>query len=144
MHETLFCGKNKKTGEWIYGNLIQLKNDGIPRTFIFNPDKLDMTEIYDFAPSYEPEEQLKNLFIEVFPKTVGEYIGLKDKDGEKIYKGDVVQLGNKLWYVYWNKYKWDIKGINTSLGYGLSLKTCLSKCKKVGNIHNNPELLKRG
>ena len=89
--------------------------------------------------------------IEVIPETVGQYTGLTDKNGKKIFEGDVVAGA-----VYWQElpkngvvafrdgsfglvwYRGEIEQFNpfTSM--------CNITYEVIGNIHDNPELLKGG
>jgi hypothetical protein len=72
-------------------------------------------------------------------KTVGQYTGFEDKSGVKIFEGDIVKDGDgkvaKVWF--------DFGCFFTQCGMATRyLKSAAEYYEAIGNIHDNPELLK--
>lgn len=137
MREILFRGKTTRTKLWVYG--YYTTNYGTGRDQI--------------------REKGDCCFKEVLPETVGQYTGLTDKNGKKIFEGDIVstkyKLGRGGYYVfevYWNENLCQFALTINSGSYTknkqydwlqlTSLKA--NKVEVIGNIHDNKELLKGG
>ena len=122
MREILFRGKQADSGKWVYGFISGLNDDeyGIPMTM-------------------NDTEGLCDIIVN--PITVGQYTGLTDKNGTKIFEGDIIhgKLGN--FAVRWSEYIGAfVAGISTKIMPCLNRGTM--KCYEVvGNIYDNPELL---
>jgi uncharacterized phage protein (TIGR01671 family) len=134
MREIKFRGKHITTGEWLYGS----HYDDCGEEYI-------LPNMPGSAVDYEDYQ--------VDPNTVGQYTGLKDKDGKEIYEGDILtnERGDILHVVAYSEEEARFIGIIPSLKEksgkpfttGLNQPWLTSKEKTIiGNIHDNPELLK--
>lgn len=110
-------GKEYKTGKWIYFN-----------KYVEYPFKHDYIHI------------VKHLWVDINPETVGQFIGLKDKNGEEIFEGDILDFSGIITEVRF------VQGVfvflvNGNLDERLCGRTDLF-AKIIGNIHENPDILK--
>ena len=131
MREILFRGKSADNGEWLYGMPFKT-HIGI---FI----------VYEENPHYCGQYGYMEIdgLGKVDPDTISQYTGLKDKSGKKIFEGDIAQIGhsNKLAYLVFEEYQWIFKMPNLP-SWRHRLENNSAKYKIVGNIWDNPELLK--
>lgn len=125
MRTIKFRGKDIETGEWIYGHFFQ-RLGHYPA--IVEPRPRDGKVMY-----YE---------IAVEDTTVGQFTGLLDKNGKEIYEGDIVTFDNHLQGI--SQIVYDYAGFDAdSKNYRTALRPMLNNhMRVVGNIHDNPELLK--
>lgn len=142
MREILFRGKRKDNGEWVYGWLGHLH--------CHNPREKTIESIY-FTEITKDHNGTMNIIVDY--KTVGQYTGLTDKNGKKIFEGDIVKHYNNsddgfdIGAMYWDEtfLQWKRTSIgnfhDSSFTYSMS-RSC--EYEVIGNIHDNLELLKGG
>ena len=149
MREILFRGQTRKNGEkvematgeklpghWVYGGIF--------------PGIGDYSIIYGGETEKDLERHI------VYSETVGQYTGLKDKNGKRIFEGDIVAQN---WYDYdeprddsfgkvvFCEYDCSFSVMDVNKDGFMPLGRCGSyhwEVEVIGNIHDNPEMLKGG
>lgn len=147
MREILFRAKRLDNGEWVEGNLVfSLDADEEWRAII-----IPIKNSYMFSSGNEDEDLGFENWYRVDPNTVCQYTGLTDKNGVKIFEGDIVRSismydksnmvvifeDGEFRMVLCEKYKEYIPGC---VFYAIR---CFDK-EVIGNIFENHELLKGG
>jgi uncharacterized phage protein (TIGR01671 family) len=152
MREILFRGK-RSDGEWAFGSLLKVTFDGTTYNLIFADNFL-----FVFGQAKAMEHAA------VIPETVGQFTGLTDKNGKKIFEGDLLNgfqypfyrsesdehnyFAEVIWFdgncafgLYTHKHPTaKVKGI--SAGNADFIEDFNSDdWEVIGNIHDNPELL---
>ena len=116
MREILYRGKRKDTGKLTVSDSI-LQHNGL-------------IKLWDKEDGY----------VEVEPETIGQYTGLTGKNGKKIFEGDIMQLCSACYpcLVYWDGKSWAWK----QNGKRREIDLTREKMEVIGNIYDNPELVK--
>lgn len=132
IREIKFRGRRVDNGEWVHGY------------FIMNSMSIGDTKPYIFDGQYEHQVELE---------TVGQFVGLRDKNGAGIYEGDACKVTNpygdvdKPCIVQWDDgascypYEpedgygdYDVSSIGWAMGIGYRFEV-------IGNIYEHPELI---
>ncbi len=126
MREILFRGKlrHNKRHEWVFGSLCVYGSGECTILRQYSPKVMDSRD--------------------VIPETVGQWTGLKDKNGKQIFEGDIVKYNGTIHRVifesrYGNAYFGIIINDMETWGFGMSVPADIMEV--IGNIHDNPELV---
>ena len=126
MRENLFRGKRRNNGEWVYGSLFV----GFKKCYIC-PEAIAM---YNFDGAL-----CIGGFIEVDPSTVGQYTSLNDKhgkNGKRIFEGDILSFrAGRTHVVRFEDGAFILEDSAIPIPFAI-------KSEIIGNVHDNPELLK--
>ena len=144
MREILFRGKSLETQKWLEGFYLkspEFDNDGIAVITTETPRRANY----------------------VYKETIGQYTGLTDKNGKRIFEGDVIRFqkfkDEPLWIgvVVYENCLYIAKGVmplsyekregEKAAKHGFEVQVSginKSTIEVIGNIHDNPELLKGG
>ena len=143
MREILFRGKRIDGGEWVEGKNI----------FWDTENRVNIVPTGELCFLATRHETLQNVLIlpriEVIPETVGQYTGLTDKNGKKIFEGDIVLFS---WGDEKNRQPFCIEFVDgefratpkeiTRDVWSIRIAGYAPDFEVIGNIHDNPELLK--
>ena len=145
MREILFRGKTKDTNWWIEGYYAIESNHACFRGELKHTHFIFKDEFMDWGIGGLVQ-------YEVIPETVGQYTGLTDKNGKKIFEGDIVKVQDDVYgspfcdgitgQVVYDETAFFIKPHNHMESQWLFNECAVYEI--IGNIHDNPELLKGG
>ena len=137
MREILFRGKLLDNSEWAYGFIVKM-----------------------FGAYHIIDKDDENTAYEVIPETVGQYTGLKDKNGKRIWEGDILHIAKiadglggyyqpPLDYhvnvvVKFDLCAWMWETLCEDKRYiSFPDAWCHYECEVIGNITDNPELMEK-
>lgn len=124
MRTIKFRGKTTANGHWVYGCLINYDDNVISIS-----------------------NRKSNPWVD--PATIGQFTGLTDRNGKEIYEGDIISLRGYVAEVRWNnnicafciRFSFESELGTSPLGSWIDSRR---RCRVIGNIHDNPELMKGG
>ena len=134
--EILFRGQTRRKGE-----KVRISGEPVDSNWVYGgifPGEGDFSIIYQTKPKIEK--------FTVYSDTVGQFTGLTDKNGTRIFEGDIVRCKDTLHEVIFCK-------ISGCAFFGITMPdrgeiwnfdgiTRADRMEVIGNIHDNPELLK--
>lgn len=147
MREISFRGKRLDNGEWVYGYVFDDDSVFQKRFFVgalvVTDAKGTTDDVFDIGIN----------FFEVDSSTVGQYTGLTDKNGVKIFDGDILRVNEPEFIpvsgvVRFGEYDFNVgffvEWLNDRIFYRHDIRYWVERpyCAVRGNIHDNPELLK--
>lgn len=145
MREILFRGKRTDNGEWEYGSLLS------PNEFNAIPHIVYIDYLNEYG-------DIGEISTPVIPETVGQFTGLTDKNGVRIFEGDIVKCTDTINDFEFNsvvefgnpngEYNWgyQLKFIsgeesNFDILCWVDMEETGAYIEVIGNIHDSPELL---
>lgn len=142
MREIVFRGKRRDTGEWVEGYFVHCKSEWEEeRVAEIIPPETDRI--------YRGEYDLYDVH-EVDPKTVGQFTGLTDKNGTRIFEGDIVDIDigylKRRGVVFYEesaaKFGLEMEGAEKNFSFLGRQMVKMYNVTVIGNIHDNKELLR--
>lgn len=150
MREILFRGKRLNNGEWCYGSYLFLHISPVDWTGAKRGKPEDVHYIVND----------QDINYAVYPSTIGQYTGLTDKNGKRIWEGDILHIAKiadglggyyqpPLDYpvnvvVKWDLCAWMWETLCQDKRYiAFPDAWCHYECEVIGNVHDNPELLEK-
>ena len=132
MREILFRGKRTINGDWVYGDFVHGNERKSLRDSIF---------------VYDSETQSFNDY-EINPSTLGQYTGLTDKNGNRIFEGDIVNTDkfsepNKQYIIKYDLQFGAFIGQDRYNVYFVTFDGDSGEFEVIGNITDNPDLLEK-
>lgn len=132
MREIIFRGKRVDNGEWVHGTLNNVLDEVPKIQYVVIKHGMMFLTVFD-----------------VIPETVGQYTGLKDKNGRKVFEGDILSgylddlfpEEESRYEVIWHDYGWHIKS-SDGIFDTMEQNWINMFLEVIGNIHDNKNLLK--
>ena len=125
MREILFRGRDKHTGKFVYGHYYTTPyagKNGEVNTIHF------ISDIHSYGSHM------------VDPDTVGQFTGITDADGKKVFEGDIIRVFGETYACRWDDGNCEFGVSNKRESFGIAYVYC-PLMEVIGNIHDNPELV---
>lgn len=138
MREIKFRGRSLTNGKWVCGDSIKHTDNATENGIE------ELIYIGSKVPNASKVGAMK--WVPINPSTVGQYTGLKDRKGKEIYEGDIVRFyddiedeletGTVIWHTATCSFCVEAPGIE------IVALNAYWEFEVVGNIHDNPDLIK--
>lgn len=138
MRTIRFRAKRVDNGEWVFGGYSYCEKDNTHYITVMGKDHISHIGFHQ----------------QVYPETIGQYTGLKDKKGKEIYEGDILKMRLGCDQMDINEYDvicqvvYGFRGRGSEIGFtgetkaGFQIPLASQCCLQViGNIYENPELI---
>ena len=142
MREIIFKAKRKDNGEWVEGYLF---DNGMPERKRYFVGGLT---IEPYTGTACDDWDITGIdFYEIYPETICQYTGLKDKNDQKIWENDIVENGNQRGKIVYRNCCFEIDWFQYSIYSGKYIKDFTQQLFQgrnfvsIGNVFDNPELL---
>jgi uncharacterized phage protein (TIGR01671 family) len=120
MREILFRGKEVESSDWYYGDIFHSSMN------------VDTTRIHDY---------INRANVEIIPDTLGQFTGLTDKNGTKIFEGDIVEYEGKRYSIDYLPHYARFSAVKPNTVFCVF---AYQRGEVIGNIYDNPELIGGG
>lgn len=153
MREILFRGKRLDNSDWVEGYLYEHEPPLVG--IVSEKDEPEASKWFIARTGFADWNMPRPVeLVEVDPSTVGQYTGLKDKNGKRIFEGDVLKRyyddlyadDAVIEHVVWFNNGWCANDVTnmTYEAYSIFKDDVIPYAEIIGNIHDNPEFLKEG
>ena len=148
MRDIIFRGKRIDSGEWVEGQTIVVIHQD-DNDLIFMPQHGEDVKADPMEDNDRALTSIYGNYYQILPQTVGQYTGLTDKNGKKVFEGDILKE-------YGSPPEHSLMVVkNAGFGCFLEFYFCGERCNTeqihyptwlsydevIGNIHDNPKLL---
>ena len=138
MREILFRGKRDGDGKWVYGSLI------LADEYCCILEAPENVHPMDYPYLDGDLGTIDGYATPVDKATVGQFTGFGDRNGKRIFEGDIVKVHNEIRSVVFDARMGSFEfNDKDPVGNVDSLCLCCDHdcCEIIGNIHDNPEIL---